>query len=190
MEIKILKFIVNITIKAILIVLSIALLYISLFKGLMTGYQFPKENKLQYETGYLKSYSKTISYSNRGGTKNYLTPIIVLTKSQDTPNGESYHCNYDYGIDDKSHCFTESHLPKEYARQFSKIGYYVQPNFLWLKDDRRKLVTLEVNGKIIIDYQSTKQKIQSQRRFGIILGIFAVAILFFVWFFDKKENHQ
>lgn len=181
MEIKILKFIVNITIKAILIVLSIALLYMSLFKGLMTGYQFPTENELLYETGYLKSYSKTIYYSNRGGTKKYLTPIIVLTKSQDTPNGESYHCNYDYGInDDKSNCFNARHLPKEYARQFAKIGYYVQPNFLWLKDDRRKLVTLEVNGKMIIDYENTKQKIQSQRRFGIILGIFAVAILFFV----------
>lgn len=186
MEVKILKFLVNIVVKSVLIYMYIALLYISLFKGLMTGYQFPKENELQYETGYLKSYSKTISYGNRGGTK-YLTPIIVLTKSQDTPNGESYHCNYDYGInDDKSDCFNARHLPKEYARQFSKIGYYVQPNFLWLKDDRRKLVTLEVNGKIVIDYQTTKQKMQSQRNFTIIMGIFVIILLFVVWFFDKR----
>lgn len=175
------------------ILIFIAFIYHTFFKIFIIGYGLPKENELQFGTGYLKSYSETVVIGSKNNAKAYLRPVIVLTKSLNVGIGESYHCNYDYGIRDTSYCFSERTLPKEYNKKFAKIGYYYQKDFLWLKDNRRKLVTLEVNGKTVISYQDTKDKIKSERDLILFLVIFLFLMLllsvFFNWVFSNSSNN-
>lgn len=63
-------------------------------------------------------------------------------------------------------------------------------DIIFLDNPYRQLVTLEVNGKMVIDYQTTKNKIQEKNRsdyiFNFILVIFHIAMLCF-WFKTMKN---
>lgn len=192
MEIKIVTFLFKTFVVGVIVFLFFGLMQETLLKTFIIGYGLPKENELQFETGYLKSYSETITLSSRGSneTRKYSRPVIVLTKNLNTATGDSYHCNYDYGVTKTSYCFNEDYIPKEYIRQFVKIEYYYQKDFLWLKDNRRKLVTLEVNGKTVISYQDTKDKIKSERNFVIFFMIFMGFVIFIAYIITLIEKNS
>lgn len=148
-----------------------------------TGKGFPNENELIYETGYLKSRNDPYS-CNKGHCTYY--PTTILTKSLNMATGQEYYCHYSYGR--KVSCFGEE-FPNEYRNQPAKIGYYVQPDFLWYKDNTRQLVTLEVNGKMVIDYQESQERLYNIQNpdywgfFIVMLVFFALCLspIIFIW---------
>lgn len=143
------------------------------------GKGFPNENELTYETGYLK-IRKDPYYCHRRRCDYYATTI--LTKSLNMATGQEYYCHYSYGR--KAPCFGEE-FPNEYRNQPAKIGYYVQPDFLWYKDNTRQLVTLEVNGKIVIDYQESKEKMERGKNYfwEFVIFIFVLIGICFIFLF-------
>lgn len=149
------------------------------------GNGFPNENELTYEIGYLKG-RQDLYYCDRRRC-NYQTTII-LTNSLNTATGQEYYCHYDYSR--KQSCINKDIL-NEYRNQPAKIGYYVQPRFLWHQDNSRQLVTLEVNGKMVISYQDTINLIQ-QRKAGTwsFIAILITVILVFIATLMFIENHH
>lgn len=143
-----------------------------------TGKGFPNENELTYETGYLKS-RKDPYYCSRGHCKYY--PTTILTKNLNMATGQEYYCHYNYGR--KEFCF-DTDFFKEYKNQPAKIGYYIQPDFLWYKDNTRQLATLEVNGKMVRDYQKSKEILEEMKKsdnlwlFMFIFVLIGICFLF------------
>lgn len=170
------------------------------------GNQFPHEHELLYESGYLKSY-RHMYYLDCGKGGNcdrelveYAMPILV--QHPNSAHGHEYFC--DYGDTHKDgRCFKSRYLPDEYKNQPAKIGYYVQPDFLWYHAPYRQLVTLEINGKTVRSYQDTVDLIAQRKEtewliitlfiilFGIILLFVAiVAIVAFIEIHHKNDNRS
>ncbi|WP_066802618.1 hypothetical protein [Moraxella oblonga] len=167
------------------------------------GNHFPNENELLYESGYLKSY-RHMYYLSCGKRRNcdrelveYAMPILV--QNPNSAHGHEYFC--DYGDTHKDgRCFNSRYLPDEYKNQPAKIGYYIQPDFLWYHAPYRQLVTLEINGKTVRSYQDTVNLIEQRKKtewllimiftalFGVVLLF--VAIVAFIEIHHKNDNHS
>lgn len=150
------------------------------------GIGFPPENELQYSTGFIKAGKIAVKHSSKGLQK--AMPVIYLSPSLESPKSVAYICSYN-GTMHFGDCFYDA-IPAEYIHQYAKIGWYQQPDIIFLNNPYRQLVTLEVNGKMVIDYQTTKNKIQEKNRsdyiFNFILVIFHIAMLCF-WFKTMKN---
>lgn len=185
MEAKILKWVMRLFFGVPIIFILIYFVYILVVAQWSVGRGFPNEHELSYETGYLKS--RKDAYFCKKDYCNYY-PTIILTKSLNTAKGQEYYCHYNHGR--KAPCFGNK-FPDEYRNQLVKIGYYIQPDFLWHKDDTRQLVTLEANGKMVVDYQKSKETLEGKksfdyRAFGFILilvaiGLFPIFLIFLIW---------
>lgn len=128
------------------------------------GIGFPPENELQYSTGFIKAGKIAVKHSSKGLQK--AMPVIYLSPSLESPKSVAYICSYN-GTMHFGDCFYDA-IPAEYIHQYAKIGWYQQPDIIFLDNPYRQLVTLEVNGKMVIDYQTTKNKIQEKNRSNYI----------------------
>lgn len=128
------------------------------------GIGFPPENELQYSTGFIKAGKIAVKHSSKGLQK--AMPVIYLSPSLESPKAVTYICSYS-GTMHFGDCFYDA-IPAEYIHQYAKIGWYQQPDIIFLDNPYRQLVTLEVNGKMVIDYQTTKNKIQEKNRSNYI----------------------
>lgn len=179
MEAKIVRFIFLSLLCIPLVLTGILLTFLTSHQFWLSGRGFPKETQLQYDTGFLKSRYDKKECGSRC-IEHYTVPI--LTKRPNTAHGQSYHCDYNYGVLRKR-CFDNDNLPLEYRNKSAKIGYYIQPNFLWFKDNNKQLVTLEIDGKMIIDYATTQQKINNYGVLDIILALSALSLLIYSIYF-------
>lgn len=150
------------------------------------GIGFPPENELQYSTGFIKAGKIAVKHSSKGLQK--AMPVIYLSPSLESPKSVAYICSYN-GTMHFGDCFYDA-IPAEYIHQYAKIGGINSLDIIFLDNPYRQLVTLEVNGKMVLDYQTTKNKIQEKNRsdyiFNFILVIFHIAMLCF-WFKTMKN---
>ncbi|STZ07372.1 Uncharacterised protein [Moraxella caprae] len=182
MEAKILKWFMRLFVVIPIIFISIHIVYMLAVAQWSVGRGFPSEHELSYETGYLKS-RKDVYFCKKNDCRYY--PTIILTKSLDTATGQEYYCHYNHGRKDP--CFGNK-FPDEYRNQLVKIGYYIQPDFLWHKDNTRQLVTLEANGKMVVDYQKSKETLERKKSFDyqafgfiLILAVIGLSPILLMW---------
>lgn len=169
-----------------LIYATIPLFAVVMMTGtVLSGYKgigLPPENELQYSTGFIKAGKIAVSYGTR--RPKVPMPVIYLSPSLESPKAVTYICSYSGDITLSDDCFHDD-IPTEYIHQYAKIGWYQQPDIIFLDNPYRQLVTLEVNGKMVIDYQTTKNKIQEENRSNYI-AFFIVVILnlvvVYLWF--------
>lgn len=145
--------------------LFVVIMMLSLILSDYKGIGFPPENELQYSTGFIKAGKIGVSYGGRH-SKIVPMPVIYLSPSLESPKAVTYICSYS-GTMHFGDCFYDA-IPAEYIHQYAKIGWYQQPDIIFLDNPYRQLVTLEVNGKMVIDYQTTKNKIQEKNRSNYI----------------------
>lgn len=170
-----------------LIYATIPLFAVVMMTGtVLSGYKgigLPPENELQYSTGFIKAGKIAVRHSSKGLQK--AMPVIYLSPSLESPKAVTYICSYS-GTMKFGDCFHDD-IPTEYIHQYAKIGWYQQPDIIFLDNPYRQLVTLEVNGKMVIDYQTTKNKIQEANRSNYIANfIFMIVNLVVVYLWFKK----
>ncbi|MDO4251268.1 MAG: hypothetical protein Q4C68_07135 [Moraxella sp.] len=149
------------------------------------GRDFPKESELQYSEGILKTYSVRTS---RGGSNN----IIVLTPVGKMA-GTEYFCNYSAYTNLITSFCPQNKTLQPYLGKMAKIGWYYQPDFLWLSNPNPQLVTLEVDGEVIRSYADTQRVIDEQYIWWALILLYGLGIFSFVyifWAFGKfAEQH-
>lgn len=136
-------------------------------------YQFPEENQLVYDIGYLKGRRDAYHcYRDNKRCSYAVTPI--LTENPYNAIGQEYTCDYTK----KSTCFDYEYFPDEYKNQPAKVGYYIKKDFFG-NNGTKQLVTLEINGKMIIDYQKSKQKTEENKNPNYMELL--MVIIVFMW---------
>lgn len=137
---------------------------------------FPEENELQYSTGIF-NIEKAMRATNH-----------VLLSQIDNGNGyQVFSCSYSpFGNQRASTCGDDEYL-EPYINKQATIGWYKVNSFLGFKNDIPQLVTLEVDGKVIRDYNYTSADVR--RNVNNSLFIFTPIMFLIValcyWFLSK-----
>ena len=136
----------------------------------------PKESKLQYSTGIFE-IEKAMQATNH-----------VLLRQIDNGYGyQVFSCSYSpFGNQRASTCGDDEYL-EPYINKQATIGWYKVNSFLGFKNDIPQLVTLEVDGKVIRDYNYTSADVR--RNVNNSLFIFTPIMFLIValcyWFLGK-----
>lgn len=137
---------------------------------------FPEESKLHYSTGVFE-IEKAMQSTNH-----------VLLRQID--NGHSYQvfsCSYSpFGNQRASSCGDNKYLAPYVSKEVT-IGWYNVDRFLGFENDIPQMVTLEVDGEVIRDYNYTSLDVS--RNVNSSLFIFIPIMLIMVslcyWFLGK-----
>ena len=136
----------------------------------------PKESKLQYSTGVF-GIEKAMRATNH-----------ILLSQIDSGNGyQVFACSYSpFGNQRASTCGDDEYL-EPYINKQATIGWYKVDSFLGFTNDMPQLATLEVDGKVIRDYNYTSatiSRVQNGRMY-VLTPLFLFMSLLSYWFLGK-----
>ena len=133
------------------------------------GRGFPAESEIQYSQGILKTQDEQVYHRSRT-----TRPTIVLPG---TYEHGSYYCGYaSYHDPGLAVCLSGQELAP-YINKPVTIGWYMQKDYLWFSNPYRQLVSLEVDGKTLISYQDTLDRIEIKKYNNSQLMIWSSAII-------------
>ena len=137
---------------------------------------FPEESKLQYSTGVFE-IEKAMQATNH-----------VLLKDINGSNGyQVFSCSYSlFGNQRASSCGDNKYLAP-YVNKEVTIGWYNVDRFLGFENDMPQMVTLEVDGELIRDYNytfATISRVQNGRMY-VLAPLFLFMLLLSYWFLGK-----
>ena len=138
------------------------------------GRDFPQESALNYSTGILK-YSRSHGKNSRS--------FIILRSVERPYKNTVYGCGYSAFTSSASgSCFGLKEI-EPYSNKQATVGWYDQSSFLGFKNNKRQLVSLEVDGKQIKTYEETSRIIMKINKSKIYIYFFFIALTTFLFIF-------
>ena len=139
---------------------------------------FPRMEDLNYAEGRLGARG-VFSSTGRCTFKDDLSGTvyqIVYLAPENSKTVTEFHCgNSEVNIGNGA-CFINDEIAPYLGKQ-AKIGWYMPKSFWFYSDVNPQLVILEVDGKTLISYKDSKEKMSSNRRGTIYFAV--IAFLFF-----------
>lgn len=143
----------------------------------------PKESELHYSEGYLYFHE----FKEARGKTIYRVAYLK--------NQGDFRCDYRAHYDFSSgSCGFKKELTKKISGKKAKIGWYRQPDFLWKSNPYPQLVTLEVEGNMISDYDEAVQRLAHYRNtyftIGLAISLPVLIFLIFCFIMAIKRNYK